>query len=218
LVTISVTVSNSGDLEGSYQVVLKINGTTADTEDVTLAGGDSQEVTFTTTQEVAGDYTVVIGDMSASFIVTEITDVTEPDGEPAEFVLSNLSASPAEVGVGETVAITVLVSNTGDLEGTYQLVLEIAGEIVSTRAVTVAGGASQEVTFTTSESAAGGYLVSIGEESTSFTVTPEMDASEETDDAAEPGRLNWWLIGGAIAAAVIVTLFALLIRRQVRSS
>jgi len=218
-VTISVTVSNSSDLEGDYQVILSINDTVVETEDVTLAGGASQEVTFTVTRAVAGDYAVTIGDLSGSFTVTEAPVVTEPEGASAEFVISNLSVSPSEVGIGETVTITVLVSNSGDLEGTYQVVLRIASEVIATRAVTLAGGASQEVIFTTAKNTAGGYRVSIDEESATFTVIPSMTPSEtESDETPEPSRLNWWLIGGAIAAAMFVALLALLIRRQVRAS
>ncbi|HEY40240.1 MAG TPA: PKD domain-containing protein [Dehalococcoidia bacterium] len=215
-VTISVTVSNSGDLEGTYQLVLNINGVAVATEDVTLAGGTSQHVSFTTAQDAAGEYTVGIGDLTGSFTVTT-SAVTEPDEEPATFVVSNLSVSPAEVAIGETVTITVLVSNTGDLEGTYQLVLKIAGEVVATRSVTLAGGASQEVTFITTEEAAGGYRVDIDGESTTFAVTPSVTPSD-SGETPEPRRLNWWLIGGAIAGVAFITLFALLIRRQVRAS
>ena len=174
-------------------------------------------MTFTITQDVAGDYTVTIGNLSGSFTVLGIPVVTEPEGEPAEFVISDLSVSPEEVGIDETVTITALVSNIGDLEGTYQVELKIAGAVVSVRTVTLAGGGSQEITFTTTENTAGGYRVSIDEESTTFMVTPGITSSEP-EETPEPSRLNWWLVGGAIAAAIFVVIVALLVRRQFQVS
>ena len=57
-VTISVLVINTGDLTGTYEVTLKIDNVTVASKDVTLAGGASQTVTFTTAKDAAGVYTI----------------------------------------------------------------------------------------------------------------------------------------------------------------
>ena len=216
--SISGTVRNQWDGTEQNQVVTVWTADTLESVSWTFTNESDGHGQYVIGDLPYGDYKVTIGGLSGSFTVAEAVDVTEPEGEPAEFVISNLTASPSEVGVGETVTISILVSNIGDLEGSYRVVLEIAGEIVATRTVTVVGGASQEVIFTTSEDTAGGYRVDIGGESTTFTVTPGTIPSDETDETPEPRRLNWWLIGGAIAAAAFVALFALLIRRQIRAS
>ena len=44
---IGVTVTNTGGLEGTYTVVLKIDGAITKTQDITLAGGMSEHVVLT---------------------------------------------------------------------------------------------------------------------------------------------------------------------------
>jgi HTH-type transcriptional regulator, competence development regulator len=71
-VTISVLVTNTGDVTDSYEVTLKIDEVLVDTEEVTLDSGASQTVTFTTTADVAGTYAVTIDGLSGTFVVTEV--------------------------------------------------------------------------------------------------------------------------------------------------
>ncbi|GAJ06056.1 unnamed protein product, partial [marine sediment metagenome] len=54
---------------GSYTVVLKIDGVKEAEETVTIAAGESQEVSFSATKEEAGDYTVAVDGWSGSFTV-----------------------------------------------------------------------------------------------------------------------------------------------------
>ena len=69
-VNIAVTLANSGGSEGSYKVVLKINGIDEAEQQITLGPKEKQEVTFTTSKETAGSYDVTIGDTSGSFKVS----------------------------------------------------------------------------------------------------------------------------------------------------
>lgn len=68
-VTITVSVANTGGREGSYSVVLKINGVKEAEDSVTLAPGRSQDVTFTVTKEEAGSYSVDVNGLTGSFTV-----------------------------------------------------------------------------------------------------------------------------------------------------
>ena len=58
-------------------MILKIDGVVAGAEDVTLAGGASRQVTFTTSKDTAGTYSVSIGDLSGIFAVKAPVSVTE---------------------------------------------------------------------------------------------------------------------------------------------
>lgn len=102
-----------------------------------------------------------------------------------------LSISPSEVGFGEEVTISVTLINTGDVEETYEVVLKIDGVVEDTKEVTIGAGTSKTVTFATSRDVAGTYTVSAGGLSGSFVV-----------GEGAPSVLNWWLIGGIIAAVV----------------
>ena len=91
---------------------------------------------------------------------------------PAVFTTSDLTVSPAEVNIGESVSISVTVTNTGDLFGSYEVTLEINNVVVETKQVSLAGQSSQEVTFTTTGDVDGSYTVNIDGLSGTFTVKP----------------------------------------------
>ena len=182
-VTISVLVTNTGDLSGSYDVSLKVNNVVVETKSVTLAGGSSQTVSFTTTQEAAGAYTVTIDSLTGSFTVKAAP-------EAAAFTVSNLNISPDEAITGETVSISVVVANTGDLSGGYDISLKINGAVVDTRTITIEGGSSQTVSFTSVQEFVGTYTINIDNLSGSFAVVE-----------APPTGISWWvwvLIGIAV--------------------
>jgi hypothetical protein len=58
--TITVNVSNGGDVKASFDVTLLINGDLTETKTVTLEGRASQNVTFTVTEKLPGKYVVSI--------------------------------------------------------------------------------------------------------------------------------------------------------------
>lgn len=68
-VNITVLVSNDGELSGIYEVILKIDGAVEATENVTLPGGASQNVTFTMSRPLARTYAVGIGELSGTLVV-----------------------------------------------------------------------------------------------------------------------------------------------------
>lgn len=68
-VTISVKVTNTGKERGTYTVVLKLNGDTVKTQDVTLDGGSSGKVALTVVPEAAGEYKVTIEQLTAKLDV-----------------------------------------------------------------------------------------------------------------------------------------------------
>jgi hypothetical protein len=91
VVTISVTVANTGDLTASYEAVLKINNTVQETKDITLGGNDSQKVSFTVTPDTGGEYTVDVNGLPGGFTVRA------PEGEVAEIPAPEKPApAPAE--------------------------------------------------------------------------------------------------------------------------
>ncbi|MBA7470174.1 hypothetical protein ES707_05452 [subsurface metagenome] len=71
-VTITVFVANTGGESGSYTVVLKIDGVKEAEETVTVAAGESQDVSFSVTREEAGRYTVAVDGLSGSFTVVAL--------------------------------------------------------------------------------------------------------------------------------------------------
>ncbi len=206
-ITISVTVTNTGDATGSHEVTLKIDNKVVATEEVTLASGASVEVTFTTSRDIAGTYTINVNGLSGTFTVSEV--LLPPPPVPAAFATSDLTISPTEVDAGEAITISVTVANTGELSGSYTVTLTINNVVTDTKEVTLAGGASVEVTFTTSRDAAGTYTVNVNGLPGTFVVRELVLPPKPT--------INWWLIGGLIAAFIAIVVIIVLIFRRVRA-
>jgi uncharacterized membrane protein len=93
-ITISATVTNTGDLTSSHEVTLKINNNTTETEVISLAGHTSQQLTFTIAPHNVGDYAVDINGLSATFIVREATTTESSEAEPTP---PEAPAEPSEV-------------------------------------------------------------------------------------------------------------------------
>jgi len=68
-VTISVVVVNTDDAKSTHEVTLKIDEAVVATEEVTLAGGSSQTVTFTIAEDAAGTYAVSVDGLAGTFEV-----------------------------------------------------------------------------------------------------------------------------------------------------
>jgi len=83
-VTIAVLVSNTGGTEGSYTVVLKVNGVKEAEKTVTIAAGDSQEVSFSLTRDEPGTYNVSVDGLSGGFTVIVVTPLPEEEEVPTK--------------------------------------------------------------------------------------------------------------------------------------
>jgi Tol biopolymer transport system component len=142
-VTIEFAVTNIGDLTGTYEVELYVDGEIENTIPVSLDGGSSETITFTTSRDVTGTYN------------------TLPPLPPAEFQISNLTIRPSEVEAGTEVVVSLDVANTGGSEGTYTAILEINGDIEETKNITVAAGITETVSYQLTEDTPGMYAVSL---------------------------------------------------------
>ncbi len=69
VVTISVLITNSGDLLGKDEIALSVNGVEVAVKKVTLAGGASKTLTFEVLADTAGTCSVAIAGVSGSFVV-----------------------------------------------------------------------------------------------------------------------------------------------------
>lgn len=98
---------------------------------------------------------------------------------PAEFELANLTVTPSEVEPGEIVTISVDVGNIGEESGTYEVKLEIDGEVEASENITLDGGENKTVSFTAKRNQIKIYNIWIGDLSDTFSVVmpgPELFA------------------------------------------
>ncbi len=143
---------------------------------------------------------------------------------PPAFTISGLSVSPTEARVGDTVTVTALVENTGDLPGSYELALMLNNDAEETRSITLEGGASSLVTFNLSPETADFYLLNLNGLTGSFVVkreaipapTPSLTSTPTAAPTGmtSPGTTNWWLVGGIYATdlALLITVLHLIRR------
>jgi len=214
-VTITVSVANTGTKEGSYTVVLEINDIKEEEKDVTVAAGASEEVAFTVVKDKSGEYSITVDGLVGTFTVMAPSVTPEA---PAAFSLSKLTVKPTEVESNEPVTITVSVTNTGSSEGAYTVILKINGVKEAEKSVTVAAGASKEVSFSVTKEETGSYTVEADGISSTFTV---VEAAPPTPPVTPPAQgskppLEWPIIVGIIVGvtAVGLVIFFLLRRRS----
>ena len=217
-VTIEAEVTNSGGSTGDYTATLKINGTIVDSISITLDPGEDETVSFSIAKEATGTYLVQLAGLEGTFTVTEPAELP-PSGTPAAFTLSLLSISPIEANIGESVTISVLVANTGEGAGSYTITLKINGVEEATEEITLAGGASDTVIFTTVQDEAGTYSVDVDGLRDSFMVkkSPASTMSPPVaPPSAPPSRVNWAILGPIIGVAVFLAIFLPIRQRRRR--
>ena len=135
-----------------------------------------------------------------TFTTTGGTTPEDDGGDTTPHIVSDISVSPSEANIGETVTICVLVTNTGDDAASCTITLKINGEEEETKEVTLDAGASEEVTFATAKDVAGSYSVDVNGLSGSFIVGESP--------------INWPILGGVIAGVVIVGLIIFIMVRR----
>jgi hypothetical protein len=195
---------------------LKINGIVTQTKQVSIYGHDSMTITFQVAPEAAGEYDISIGTESRSLRVTK--SLAE-----AAFTISNLLISPREVNAEESVTISVTVSNTGDLAGTYELALKLDGRVIDTKEVSLNEKESRQAEFILSRDTPGVYIVNINDLlfglfrvyppspplETGGIVPPTTPAEspaepiEPAEKPATPMPISLWIIIGVVAGGVL---------------
>ena len=125
-----------------------------------------------------------------------------PPPAPAAFTPSSLSISPLEANIGETVSISVLVTNKGEQEASYIVTLKINEMIEETREITLAGG-SETVTFTTAKDEAGTYSVDVNGLHGSFMV----NEAPQSTPLVLPTEVKWTILGSILAVVIFLTIF-----------
>ena len=158
--TVSATVENVGLGEGTYEATLTVDGETVDTEAVSLSPGASQAVSFMLAKNKVGTYSVEIGPLKGALKVIK----------PAKLQVGSLKVTPALVLPGQEATVEADVANVGEAKGSLTTTLRVNGVEMDTRAVTLAGGATDKASFTVIRDLAGTYELGIDGRSAALTV------------------------------------------------
>ena len=109
---------------------------------------------------------------------------------PPSFTVSGLTISPSKAEIGASVTITVLVTNTGDLTGDYELTLKLDNKVEEIRNITLSGGSSKEESFTTTGNTIDTHEVDINGLTGSFVVTAGAAPPPAITPTVSPGEIS----------------------------
>jgi PKD repeat protein len=194
--TVEATLTNDGDAAGERAVEFVVNGTVVENRTVNLTANESETVTFTRQLTTPGSATVSVDG------TTQTVDVqpAEPD-----ISVARVEQSTDSVLAGETFDLSAYVQNTGTAEGATSVELELFGEVVDTKHVTVPAGETREVTFTRQIQAPGSYTASVGNATVSLEVASE-DTTTTSDTTTTTGDSSNVLSPGFGPAVAVLAL------------
>jgi len=198
---VKITFSNQGSAIGMENITLTVNGEVVKSWFITSKPGESGTLTHSLSFTKEGNYTVQVGD--------EMFLVTVSAVRPAKFEVSELAVTPSSIKLGETVSISVKIANTGGEASSYDVVLKINGQPVSTKTVSLEPGASTTVTFSYTPETEGTYEIDVSGLGGSLTVTKPEEAAV--------GGAPWLLIATVAAVVVIAIVIGALLLLKRRS-
>jgi hypothetical protein len=225
--TVSILVTNTGKTGGSFDINLLIDGSLIETRKVTLDASATQTITFSVTKAQIGTYNIAVGTETGTLSTVSTTSPTTPPTttpitqptvppvtpvqKPASFIISNLSVTPTAVKPGDTASVSVIVTNTGNLQGSYTINLNVNGTTEDSRTISLAGGTNQTVNFSVTKSQPGSYTISVNNLSTNLFVQTQGTATTTTSTSEKPKTpttlpfiIIWVLCGGA---GIVLALF-----------
>jgi hypothetical protein len=169
--TATVQVSNVGEVDGCYTCTLEIADLTLQPKEVMIAAGETETVSFTFIPKKVGFQEVVVGDL------THTIEVRRPASfsiVPWAFIVLPNPAEP-----GSDVIVQVDVTNDGDIEGTDTVTLEVNGERVESKEVTIGPGSKKTVEFTPLvKDTPGEYHLRVNGETRTLMVIPMQEPPE----------------------------------------
>lgn len=161
-IAVAATVRNEGDQTGSADVRLQEDGTTIDTQSVTLDGGEETTLTFVQSFSDAGSRDIAVDNQFGARVTVT---------EPAAFEISNAAVSSESVTQGGAVELSATVTNTGGQAGSVTGNFSVANFVVESREVTLDGGEAREITYEHVFNNSGNYVVDVnGERAGTVTV------------------------------------------------
>ncbi|MBN2075355.1 MAG: hypothetical protein JW762_07380 [Dehalococcoidales bacterium] len=123
----------------------------------------------------------------------------EPPPLPPDFTASNLVISPDQAFEGDSMKISVTISNEGSKDGTYELYLIVDGIVRGIQEVALSGKSSGAYTFEISDLAAGVHQI----KAAGLTETIRIDQVAVEGSGA---GVNWTVLDLSVAGVVLAGL------------
>ena len=182
-------VANIGNAEGSYEAILKVGDSEVDSEEVTVAPGAKERVSFAYVLDTPGSIDVDVG--GRGFTVKVL--------KPAQLRVKSLSVTPPLVFPNQKATISANVTNVGEVEGDLLVRLKVDGVEADYRRVTLKPGASESVSFEVIRDAPGSYEIRMGTLSATLTVPELATYNDESFNYFISYPADWTVSVGEIA-------------------
>ena len=145
----------------------------------------------------------------ASLFVVAAVIAPPPPPLPARFKASNLNINPQQAQLGQSVTISLTITNEDALEGSSELHLIIDGIVQIVEKITLDGKDSRTLTFEISNLAVGNHQVKIAGLTEQFSIVMLTTPPSEVET-------DWLMIDLSVGAAFILGAFGLyfIIRRS----
>jgi hypothetical protein len=145
--TVEAKIQNTGDVQGTGNVSLEVDGTIVDTsDDVSLNAGQQETVTlkWTGTADQMGVYQANVTGTNVTTGNTDSTDSQNVQINGQEyFKITSTDANSSKPG--DTLNVSATIDNTGSAGATQEVTLDVGGETRDTRNVTIAAGSTQTI-------------------------------------------------------------------------
>lgn len=165
-VAVSVNVTNIGESEGNYTIILKVNNLPIENQTVSFVAGESNITQFTVNVQKEGNYTVNIEDLVGSFAVIPAQQAQ------SNLVLTKISVNPYEAWIGDTVIIKVTAKNPADSAERESVKLKVNGQLTETKVIDFAAQESRDIEFSINTTAEGSYSINVNSLLSGFVVVP----------------------------------------------
>ncbi|MEF8874305.1 MAG: S8 family serine peptidase [Candidatus Thermoplasmatota archaeon] len=199
-VTVEYRVTNVGEVEGTQQIELKVDGMVEDSEEVTLGGGQNHTSDLNWTAGNQGEYTLAVASDNEEEEVPVIVD------HPSDFQVE-IQEYDEEVVENEMVSVNYSVTNVGVEQGTQDIEFKVNGELEESRELTLQVDEDETGEFTWMPGEPGDFTLEVSSnddlEEVTVNVLPTMevkfyDASDDSligtvDEVAcgERASLTW---------------------------
>ena len=159
VISIRVDVENPGDLENRRTLIFRLDGVPIEERTVILAGGDTRTEIFEFNAPAdVGTHRFDLEGVAGTERTFEVVDIIVPAVQD----LISLDVSPVQVEAGDLVTITVLLRNSGEEQGTTDVILKINGQVVETRrGVIIPGNDERMLSFEVTRDEVRGYEVEV---------------------------------------------------------
>jgi len=202
-VDITAEIENIGYGEGTVSLF-------ADYSEVnswTLGPSDTVSVDETYTFDEEGEFIV---ELSGE---TQTINVEQGPLSGVDFEVTNFEVDPIEGGPGVEVTVTADIENTGDSEGTIELLID--DDLKEEWILTPDQSVSIEEKFTMNDKGIFDFELSPSEEDIQTVTIREADGEDdETDDGDDDSPLSYWWLFLILAIAVILMLAQVLMKKK----